>query len=175
MKNILLMLFIILAIIETSAKTIFPFKEVNNKCNLGIIGGYLGYGKDISNGGGGVSFTIKGFYGDVMGWPPSHEKDMGVSKWPDKTSVSLHVGYQIPILKCLRFIPVIGFTKVASGTTDGSNYTISSSGTIHNKFSEKESISGLDFGGIAVINIKKININLACTKYTILGGIAMEF
>ena len=66
-------------------------------------------------------------------------------------------------------------TKIAYGTTDGSDYTISDSGIVHNKFSEKKSVSGLDFGGIAVINIKKVNINLAFTKYSILGGIALEF
>lgn len=48
--------------------------------------------------------------------------------------------------------------------TDGSDYTISDSGIVHNKFSEKKSVSGLDFGGIAVINIKKVNINLAFYK-----------
>lgn len=80
---------------------------------------------------------------------------MGVDKWSDKMTTVVHIGYQIPIVKNLRFIPVIGYAKIAYGTTDGSDYTISDSGIVHNKFSEKKSVSGLDFGGIAVINIKK--------------------
>lgn len=175
MKKLFLILIIMSTVLEVSAKNVFPFKEVNNKWNLGVIGGYVGYGKNISNGAVGISLTIKGFYADIMGWPSSHEHDMGVDKWSDKTSLVLHTGYQIPIVKSLRIIPIVGFSKVAYGTTDGSDYDISDSGTVHNKFSESKAISGLDFGGIVVINIKKLNINLALTKYTILGGIAMEF
>ena len=164
MKKVLLLLVVILSVNDLLAKVFFLFKEVNKEWSIGIIGGYVG-----------VSLAIKGFYADVMGWPSSHENDMGVDKWSDKMTTVVHIGYQIPIVKNLRFIPVIGYAKIAYGTTDGSDYTISDSGIVHNKFSEKKSVSGLDFGGIAVINIKKVNINLAFTKYSILGGIALEF
>lgn len=175
MKKVLLLLVVILSVNDLLAKVFFPFKEVNKEWSIGIIGGYVGYGRGISNGAVGVSLAIKGFYADVMGWPSSHENDMGVDKWSDKMTTVVHIGYQIPIVKNLRFIPVIGYAKIAYGTTDGSDYTISDSGIVHNKFSEKKSVSGLDFGGIAVINVKKVNINLAFTKYSILGGIALEF
>ena len=164
MKKVLLLLVVILSVNDLLAKVFFPFKEVNKEWSIGIIGGYVGYGRGISNGAVGVSLAIKGFYADVMGWPSSHENDMGVDKWSDKMTTVVHI-----------FIPVIGYAKIAYGTTDGSDYTISDSGIVHNKFSEKKSVSGLDFGGIAVINIKKVNINLAFTKYSILGGIALEF
>ena len=49
------------------AKVFFPFKEVNKEWSIGIIGGYVGYGRGISNGAVGVSLAIKGFYADVMG------------------------------------------------------------------------------------------------------------
>ena len=174
MKKVLLLLVVILSVNDLLAKVFFLFKEVNKEWSIGIIGGYVGYGRGISNGAVGVSLAIKGFYADVMVWPSS-ENDMGVDKWSDKMTTVVHIGYQIPIVKNLRFIPVIGYAKIAYGTTDGSDYTISDSGIVHNKFSEKKSVSGLDFGGIAVINIKKVNINLAFTKYSILGGIALEF
>ena len=87
----------------------------------------MGYGRGVSNGAVGVSLAIKGFYAGVMGWPSSHENDMGVDKWSDKTTTVVHIGYQIPIVKNLRFIPVIGYAKIAYGTTDGSDYTISDS------------------------------------------------
>ena len=45
-------------------------------------------------------------------------------------------------MKNLRFIPVIGYAKIAYGTTDGSDYTISDSGIVHNKFSEKKVFRG---------------------------------
>ena len=73
-----------------------------------------------------------------MGWPSSHENDMGVDKWSDKMTTVVHIGYQIPIVKNLRFIPVIGYAKIAYGTTDGSDYTISDSGIVHNKFQRKK-------------------------------------
>ena len=165
----------ILPMVGMSAKDLFPFREVNKKWNIGIMGGYAGYGKNISSGAIGLNLTIKGFYADFIGWPGNHSKDMGVDSWSDKTCIAAHFGYQIPIVKSLRFIPIIGYAKVASGTTDGSHYNISSSGTVHNSFSEDKRISGLDFGGVAVINWKMININLAVTRYAIFGGIGIEF
>lgn len=175
MKRILLSMMIIASIVNVSAKSFFPFKEVNKKWNIGLMGGYVGYGRDISNGAVGFSLTIKGFYANVMGWPSSHENDMGVDKWSDKQCNAVHAGYQIPIIKSFRITPIVGYAKVSNGTTDGSDYEISNSGTVHNKYSEKENVSGLDFGGIATINIKKLNINLAITKYALFGGIAWEF
>lgn len=123
----------------------------------------------------GLNLTIKGFYADFMGWPSSHENDMGVDEWSDKKCNVAHLGYQIPIVRSFRIIPIIGYAKISNGTTDGSDYDKSNSGTVHNRYTEKETISGLDFGGIVTINIKKININLAITKYTLFGGIAIEF
>ena len=96
----------------------------------------MGYGRGVSNGAVGVSLAIKGFYAGVMGWPSSHENDMGVDKWSDKTTTVVHIGYQIPIVKNLRY------AKIAYGTTDGSDYTISDSGIVHNKFSEKKVFRG---------------------------------
>lgn len=174
-KKLFFIFIMILTLSEVSASNIFPFKEVNKSWNAGLLGGYVGYGKDISNGAIGFSLTIRGFYTDYMGWYPTHEHDMGVGQWPGKQCTVVHTGYQIPIIKCLRFIPTIGYAKVAYGTTNGRDYTISDSGTVHNKFLEKEAVSGFDFGGIITINIKRLDINLALTKYAMFGGIAVEF
>lgn len=175
MKKLLLGLIMILSMLEVSARTFFPFKEVNRNWNVGLMGGYVGYGKDLSSGAAGFNLTIKGFYANIMGWAPSHKNDMGVDKWSDKKCHLAHAGYQIPISKSLRIIPLIGYANVTAGTTDGSDYEFSESGEVHNKFTGEETVSGLDFGGVAVINIKMVNINLALTKYAVFGGVAIEF
>ncbi|NDV84890.1 hypothetical protein [Bacteroides sp. 51] len=175
MKKGLFLLIVILSAFEVSAKGLFPIKEVNRKWNVGLMGGYVGYGKDLTSGAAGFNLTIKGFYVDVMGWAPSHKNDMGVEKWSDKKCHLAHAGYQIPISKGFRLIPLIGYANVTAGTTDGSDYEFSESGEVHNKFTGDKTISGLDFGGAAVINIKKVNINLALTKYAMFGGVAIEF
>lgn len=175
MKKNLFLIMVIIPIINISAKNLFPFKEINRKWNIGLMGGYVGYGRDLSNGAVGFNLNIKGFYVDFMGWPSSHENDMGVDKWADKKCNIAHIGYQIPIVKHFRFTPIMGYAKVSNGTTDGSDYEISNSGTVHNKYSEKNNVSGFDFGGVTTINIKKININIAITKFALFGGIAMEF
>ena len=82
----------------------------------------MGYGRGVSNGAVGVSLAIKGFYAGVMGWPSSHENDMGVDKWSDKTTTVVHIGYQIPIVKNLRFIPVIGYAKYSCYTGGGASH-----------------------------------------------------
>ena len=67
MKKVLLLLVVILSVNDLLAKVFFPFKEVNKEWSIGIIGGYVGYGRGISNGAVVVSLAIKGFYADVMG------------------------------------------------------------------------------------------------------------
>ena len=97
--------------INISAQGIFPFKEINSKWNVGMMGGFVGYGRDISYGAVGINLTVKGFYADFMGLPPSRENDMGIKRWSDKSSLLVHVGYQIPITKSIRLVPVIGMQK----------------------------------------------------------------
>ncbi len=173
MKRTLFFLVMILSMITLSAQNDFPTRGANKKWNIGMMGGYMGYRGDYSSIALGFNFSYKGFYADLLGMSPLHEDDWGVSQWSDKTCFMAHTGYQIPITQKFRIIPIIGYASVSYGTTDGSNYHVSDSG-IHNSFSVSSSASGFDYGGVAVLNINMININLAVTKFAIYAGVAIE-
>jgi hypothetical protein len=175
MKKTILFLLFPFIIIDVSADNLFPFKEVNNKWNIGLMGAYAGYGKEITSGAFGISLTIKGVHANFMGLYPSHKDDVRVGEWSDKTCTLLHIGYQIPITRKVRIIPIIGYSKIAYGTTNGWDWEVDGSGNIDNNYLEKKSISGFDYGGIVVFNWKKLIINVALTKYTMFGGIGLEF
>lgn len=150
-----------------------PFSEVNNAWNLSFIGSYVGYNDPISYGAVGGSLTIKGFYIDIMGFSPIHNNDVRVDKWNDKSSFLCHFGYQIPIIKQLRLIPVVGYAHISQGITDGSNWTVGNNG-ISNKYHSLRSVSRFDYGGIIVLNYKRAIFNIGITRTCITGGIGLE-
>lgn len=150
------------------------FKAANGKWSLGLSGGVVGLPDDASQGAVGFNLTIKGFYLDIMGWPSSHDNDVRVDKWREKTCNTAHFGYQIPVLKAFRLIPVVGYFRVGHTTTDGSDWTIRN-GNIHNATSISSDVDGFDYGGIAVFNINRINIYGAYTRHCLYGAIAYQF
>lgn len=171
-KNVLL-----LSLALLYASNTFSQKKVN----VGIIGGAIGlYDNkdlydDITCAGLGLSTTIYNVYADFMFWPRSHEGDTSIDKWDDKSSLSIHGGYQIPIGKIFRVIPIVGYSEVKRGVTDGSHWSTSSSG-IHNSFKETGKVSGFDYGAVVRFNIKdKFTFDVAGTRYALYGGIGLNF
>lgn len=173
-KLILLLMLAVCASADAQLFTKEAFKAANGKWSLGVSGGVVGLPDDSSQGAVGLNLTIKGFYLDVMGWPSSHDNDVRVDKWKEKTCNTVHFGYQIPITKAFRLIPVVGYFRVGHTTTDGYDWTVRN-GTIHNATSSSNDVDGIDYGGVAVINIKRINIYGAYTRHCLYGGIAYQF
>lgn len=157
---------------EICAKKIFPFNEVNKKWNISINGGY---NHSAKVGLYGFGLTIKGFHVTIGGTGSTHENDVNVGKWKEKSSAIIHAGYQIPITKVIRIIPVIGTSGAGEEITDGYDYNISHNGTIHNK-TYNDIKYKFDFGAHLVLNpYKKLIVNLAGTKYTLYAGVGFEF
>lgn len=171
MKKFLIL--ILFAVVSIYCRAAFPFSEVNNTWNISLVGGYVGYSDDINYGAIGVSVTIKGFYVDLMGFPAIHGDDVRVDKWDDKKSFLCHVGYQVPIIKSLRIIPVVGYSYISRGITDGWDWSAGGSG-INNKYHSLQSISRFDYGGIVVLNYKRTVFSIGATRSCLFGGIGIE-
>lgn len=171
MKKVLLVA--LFAIIALSGHAGLPFGEVNKRFNISVIGGYVGYHDPIHYGAVGASFTIFGFYIDAMGFPPLHGSDTRVDKWEDSRSFLCHVGYQIPISKAFRIIPIIGYSNISTGVTDGWDWSAGNSG-VHNKYEADHSISRFDYGGVIVFKYKKAVFNIGATRSCLYGGIGIE-
>lgn len=168
-------LFIIIAIFycaSASPKKIFPFKEVNSQWNISVNGGYNHSAKVGTYG---FGLTIKGFHLTIGGSGGStHEHDVRVDTWKEKSSYLIQTGYQIPITKSFRIIPVVGMAGAGEVITDGADWDISQSGTINNKTIQDIKYK-FDYGTHLVYNRRKLIINLAASKHTVFAGIGLEF
>lgn len=152
------------------ASTFFPFNEVNHKWNISINGGYAPNGKAFVFGWG---VTIRGFHFMIGGTGSTHENDIDVGNWSEKASFMFRVGYQIPIVRAIRITPIIGMTGVGEATTDGYDYTVDN-GYIQNEVSTDLKYK-FDYGGSLTFSHRKLIVNLAVTRYTLIGGIGLEF
>ncbi len=150
------------------------FKETNTKINFGFHFGGIGCSDDLGLQQILMSTTIYGVYADFGGWPSSHGSDVRVDTWDDDKALTFHVGYQVPITKWLRVIPMVGYAYDATGTTDGYNWHTDSNG-IHNKFNVDDQIKDFDYGGAVVFNMKHFNIQVTATRYSWYAGIGIEF
>lgn len=148
--------------------------EANKKWSIGLMGAYMHFPNDVSRGAVGFNLRIKGFYVDLMGWGSSHERDVNYDKWDERTSFVAHIGYQIPLFKCFRIIPIVGYASAGKTKTDGTDWSVDSGG-IKNEESSSTDASGVDAGGLVCINIRKLNIYLGITNHLYMGGVGIQF
>lgn len=170
MKKVALALLAMSISFSVLAADLFPFEEVNHKWNLSLLGGYNHKGKV---GLAGWGLTVRGFHLTIGGTTSSHKHDMGVDTWKEKASFLFHAGYQIPIVRSFRVIPVVGMAGIGEVTTDGSDYEIDGT-TVENKVSSDLKYK-LDYGAHFVYNHRKLIVKVCATRYTVAGGIGLEF
>lgn len=150
------------------------FRAANGSWSIGIMGGGLGLFDGEARGVFGLNLTIKGFYIDFMAKGSSHKDDVRVDKWNEPSGAVFHGGYQIPIATGFRVIPVVGYYTIGTTSTDGYDWKVTSTG-ISNKTSTSIKSKGVDYGGVLVFNSKHTNFYAGCTRYTLYGGIAIQF
>lgn len=170
MKKLLLLVCLTLSCISVNAADWFPFKEVNHKWNIGIGGGY---NTSMKVGSYNVCLTVRGFHLTIGGTGSSHKHDVNVGEWEEKASMMAHLGYQIPIVKAFRIIPVVGVAGAGTSYTDGYDWNVSH-GQINNKTSTDMSYR-FDYGAHLVFNHRKLMINVGVSRYIVSGCIGLEF
>lgn len=170
MKKGLFLFLTLICSISAYAIDWFPFKEVNHKWNLSLNVGYSPTGRVIV---GGVGATVRGFHITIGGTGSTHEHDVNVDTWNEDASWTLHAGYQIPIVKSFRVIPVIGVIGVGEAHTNGYDWNYSH-GQINNKVSV-DMTHKFDYGAHLVFSHRKLIINALLTRHAFLGGIGLEF
>lgn len=150
--------------------------EANKGYEIGLLGGAFGIYDDVSCAGIGFNGTIYGAYVDLLFWPRAHSNTTDVDKHEnEKETFSVHAGYQFPLTKWLSIIPVIGYTSVTTGTTDGSKWSYNKSSGIRNSYSVEDKTQGFDYGGALCINIKSVRLYAVGTRYGIYGGIGLAW
>lgn len=155
---------------SASAADWFPFRDVNHNWNISFNGGYSPSGRVPLYG---FGLTVRGIHLTVGGLGSTHEHDVNVGTWNEKASFTLQAGYQIPLVKSFRIIPVIGTIGIGEAVTDGWDWSVNQ-GQITNKVSSEIKYK-FDYGVHLVFNHRKLIINLGATRYTLLGGLGLEF
>ena len=168
-RFLLLTLTIIVCACGARAAELWPFAEVNNKLDLSVNAGYH-LDSDVALMGFGV--TIKGFHLTIGG--------VGSCKLPDGTkpsgkntaSAMLQAGYQIPVVKAFRVIPVVGFAAVGKIVYDPEGKPLGDGVTDKTRLDMKYRF---DAGAHFVFNYRRLIVNAAITRYTVFGGLGIEF
>ena len=178
MRKTFLLLLLLFASISVGAQIFSKkaFIAANGKWSIGIGGGITDDEDGERNGAVAGNLIIKGFYIDALGygWGNDHKHDVEVKKWSGKVNIAWHIGYQIPIIKEFRVIPIVGTHRISRSVTDGSDWTVKDSKIINASY-ETSRQTKFDYGGVAVINIKRINIYVGYTRACLYGIIGYQF
>lgn len=171
MRQLLVILCILLAAANLRGADWLPVREVNNnRINLSVNGGWhirshvalMGFGATVY----GVHITIGGV-GNCKMAPEE------VVKGRTTASAMIQFGYQIPIVRAFRVIPVVGTAatgKVVFDMTDA-----------HLRSADDDPKTRLkmqyhfDAGVHLVYNHRKLIVNAAVTRYTLFAGVGIEF
>jgi len=146
--------------------------------NVGMVGTFTPYQRF----GMGANVLVSGFYLDFIAAEPQHKFDNSVSdtQWNDNVAFCINAGYQIPILKWLRIMPLVGYGQTNEGVTDGTSLSVSSDEDgvtwYHNyKVTPGSRTHYFNYGGgISVQPCKWFSINVVGTRCGIYGGVALD-
>lgn len=176
MKKLLLTLVILLAGLSARAQ-VFPFGEVNtNTYTVGFQMGAVGMNQNYSLFAAGANMTIWGLYLDFLVHEAEHRYTYHRGFWDDNRAYSMHVGYQIPITRWLRIIPMLGYGEVSGGVTNSydTRYDYREDSWV-NHYEPDWRTYGLDPGASLVLNFGIVNLYLTATQWSACAGIGIEF
>lgn len=175
MKKTLLLIIVLSSVVWSSQAQKATISEVNNRhYEIGVQLGSVGIGRDLTLFGFGINATIWGVYIDFLLNGAEHHSSKKVGHWNDNQGVVLHIGYQLPITKHFRIIPMIGYGEVNEGVTDGYNYNIDENG-VHNSYKATWRDKGVDVGASAVFHFGMLNIYATGSLWSVYGGLGIEF
>ena len=160
----------------------FDFSNNANRYEVGFNFGQMATGTPYTRLGFGGNALIWGFYLDFNKVTAQHKFDGKFSekKWEDDESFSLHAGYQIPVFRWLRIMPVAGYAQTNKGLTDASTINVDSgeySSSVYHTYTVTPGtrVHYFDYGGgISIQPLKWFSINFVYTRFAYYGGISFD-
>ena len=127
-KKILILATLVALAVSAKAQW-FDFSNNDERLTLGFHLGANAVGTEYSNFGFGASLSVMGVYMDFMRVIPAHKYDNHVeyTVYDDSASLTINLGYQIPVLSWLRIMPLVGYCQTNYGKTDASSINFSNS------------------------------------------------
>lgn len=160
----------------------FDFSSNAQRYEAGFNLGQMATGTPYARLGFGVNALVWGFYADFNKVTAQHKFDGKFSDklWEDDESFSLHAGYQIPVFRWLRIMPVVGYAQTNQGLTDASTINVETgenSSSVYHTYTVTPG-SRVDYfdygGGISIQPLKWFSINFVYTRFAYYGGIAID-
>ena len=134
----------------------------------------------------GCDLALGGVYFDYSQSFRNYSGTTRVGVWEDSYGISWHVGYLIPIKNtCLKIAPLLGYSFMSYGITDGYDWSVSESG-INNEYHESYRRGGFDPGVAIKFHIPMVfngyrfssyyTVTTRMTRYSfgILGGVSIN-
>ena len=153
-----------------------------NRLEAGLTVGQAASFSSYARFGMGASLLYNGIYLDFIEAEPQHKYTSEISdtKWNDTCAFSIGLGYQFPLTKWLRIMPLIGYSQTNDGITDGSSMSLSADIDSFTWYHEYEVTKGSRShyfnygGGISVQPCKWFSINLIATRHALYGGVSLD-
>jgi hypothetical protein len=160
----------------------FDFSNNYDRYGVGFHLGMAGLNSEYHDLGTGVSINVMGFYLDFLQGGPAHKHDIHVTNTLYNDSVAFHInaGYQIPVLKWLRIMPMVGYCQTNAGLTDATTVNVDVNENTTSIFHDYDVTSGtrkhhFNFGaGLFIKPIRWIEIYAIGSRYAIYGGISIN-
>ena len=160
---------------------LFDFQLNAQRLEFGVNAGQAGSFSPYADFAMGANLLVNGIYVDFLASDPDHKYSASSdTKWNDHVAFCINAGYQIPILKWLRIMPVIGYAQTNDGITDASvtiwDVDEYSSNTYHPYKVTKGSRSHyFNYGGgLSIQPCKWFSINLIATNHALYGGVGVD-
>lgn len=162
---------------------LFDFSLNASRLEAGILAGQVGSFTDRARFGLGANVLFNGFYLDFLKAEPQHKYNGRLSEeqYHDTSAFSIDAGYQVPVVKWLRIMPLVGYTQTNEGITDGQslNYDYDEYGSRswYHDYTVTPGSRRHYFnygGGLSIQPCKWFSINLIASRYALYGGISLD-
>lgn len=153
------------------------------RLEAGITVGQTGSFTDRARFGMGAYALYSGFYLDFIKAEPQHRLygELTDEQWHDNSAFGIHAGYQIPVAKWLRIMPLLGYDQTNEGITDGTSLKYSpeedGGGTWYHdyKVTPGSRRHYFNFGaGLSIQPCKWFSVNLIASRYALYAGIGVD-
>ena len=183
MKKIVLLVFLTVAV-GANARQMFDFSANTPRLEAGLNFGQAGSFTPYARLALGANALFNGVYVDFLKAEPQHRytnaDEVSNTKWNDTVAFCINAGYQIPVFKWLRLMPLLGYAQTNEGVTDGSKVNVDVDETSFDFYHPYKVTPGtrthyFNFGGgISIQPCKWFSINLIATRNALYGGFSIN-
>ena len=182
MKRLSIIILLLFAGIGANAQY-FDFSSNSGRIEAGLILGLPGYTTPYQGLTLGATAVVWGWTVHFIKKGPQHQYDTSVSdtKWNDSVAVNVDLGYQFPVLKWLRIMPVAGYCQTNQDVTDGTRLSWETDsdggGSLYHPYRVTPGSREHYFnygGGISIQPIKWFSLNAVYSRYAVYGGISLN-